>query len=477
MVQIKTLQRIRDPLHGLIEFNSSELERVLWEVVQTRPFQRLRRIKQLGFSDLVYPGATHSRFAHSLGVFHTARQLMEIVRRQIQEDYKTKEDKALAAALVHDVGHGAFSHAFEAVGARLSEKFGNEAGLQLANHEYVSDQLIRNSDISKAFDALGTGFASDIADIINGKGRKTVHHAVVSSQFDADRLDYMQRDRLMTGTRHAVIDFPWLIANLEISSVEEGVDEHAVGKTETFVLGSKAIPAAEAYVLGLFQLYPTVYFHKATRGAEKLFIELFFRLVTLVMEDHTNKTGLSQNHPLVLFAWNLYSIDHFLNLDDSIIWGALSQLSEAEDRLISDFACRLRDRQLFKCYDIRAHVTRELNPKSEINDDITASIDKCCTKIENKLNEWKKSNEKEKPRILCDKSERSPYKSVNESAGPLDRINVLTSNKLVDLKECSSVISALKMYKLFRVYIDRDDAQTSKEAEIIARQEIEDAKR
>lgn len=108
-------QRVRDPLHNLIEFGGDELERVLWRVVQTRPFQRLRRIKQLGFSDLVYPGASHSRFAHSLGVFHTARDLMNVIRAQ-RERSESRENRALAAALVHDVGHGPFSHAFVADG-------------------------------------------------------------------------------------------------------------------------------------------------------------------------------------------------------------------------------------------------------------------------------------------------------------------------------------------------------------------------
>src|SRR5271170_3397941 len=107
-------QRIRDPLHDLIEFSSSEWERTLWKVVQTRPFQRLRRIKQLGFSDLVYPGATHSRFAHSVGVFHTARQLGAVLElRQGKKFSRERAEVAYCAALIHDLGHGPFSHAFE----------------------------------------------------------------------------------------------------------------------------------------------------------------------------------------------------------------------------------------------------------------------------------------------------------------------------------------------------------------------------
>lgn len=142
-------QRVRDPLHNLIEFGAAadndqrELEQVLWQVVQTRPFQRLRRIKQLGFSELVFPGATHTRFAHSLGVFHTARQLVGSIQRSLglTGGFKASQAKiAIAAALLHDVGHGMFSHAFEAVGRELR--------LPLARHETMSDRIIRGSDIT-----------------------------------------------------------------------------------------------------------------------------------------------------------------------------------------------------------------------------------------------------------------------------------------------------------------------------------------
>ena len=108
-------QRIRDPLIDLIEFDTvdNQLENILWRVMQTRPFQRLRRVKQLGFSELVFPGATHSRFAHSVGVFHTARRLMQVIRRDVHPAEESKIAQALAASLVHDLGHGPFSHAFD----------------------------------------------------------------------------------------------------------------------------------------------------------------------------------------------------------------------------------------------------------------------------------------------------------------------------------------------------------------------------
>lgn len=110
-------QRIRDPVHGLITFNGSDpFEVLIWRLLNAAEFQRLRRIKQLGFSELVYPGATHTRFAHCVGVFHTARQLISHLERLLGSDFESEKAKvAVCAALLHDLGHGPFSHTFEGV--------------------------------------------------------------------------------------------------------------------------------------------------------------------------------------------------------------------------------------------------------------------------------------------------------------------------------------------------------------------------
>jgi hypothetical protein len=460
----KAYQRVRDPLHDLVEFFDTELDRALWEVVQTRPFQRLRRVKQLGFSDLVYPGATHSRLAHSIGVFHTARQLMGVVRRYKNEPIV--ENKALTAALVHDLGHGPFSHAFEKVGKRLN--------LKLADHENMSDLLIRDSEVSDVLlKKIGRGFADDVADIIKKDGVKQVQHAVVSSQFDADRLDYMRRDRLMTGTQHSAIDFTWLIANLEVAKVPYGVDDQPLGEVETFVLGPKAIHAAESFVLGLFQLYPTVYMHKATRGAELLFTELLVRVVELVQSGDIRNTGLSKAHPLVVFARNPEKRDVALALDDSVVWGALSLMESASDELVKDFSTRIRDRKLWKCIDIRTVVSSKIDPRGSNSEELVEKIDKCCVAISEKLTEWDKAAPEKRPRVLMDRDNRTPYKPVGVSKGPLDRINVQTSGgDLVDLNDRSNVVAALKVFELFRSYVDRDDADAESSVHKIVEGEI-----
>lgn len=453
-------QRIRDPIHDLIGFDGpgiSQLEGTLWNVLQTRPFQRLRRIKQLGFSEFVYPGATHSRFAHSIGVFHTARQLMEIVRRHTSSKQDTRENHALAAALVHDVGHGPFSHAFESVGKRL--------GLKLANHETLSEELIRSGEIADALNKeMGKCFSDDVADIVRKDGVKTVHHAVVSSQFDADRLDYIRRDRFMAGSQHAGIDFSWLLANLEIGEVARGVENTQLDPVETFVIGPKAVHAAEAFVLGLFQLYPTVYFHKTTRGAEKLFEEMLVRIVKLVQAGQTEQTGLFPKHPLVRFANHPDDTSLALLLDDTVVWGSLSLLADASDPLISEVALRLRDRKLLKCFDIRETIANKVDPKCSNSPDKIIAIDKCCAGVKAKLtNSIGEVSTLGLPKLLVDAAERSPYKPVDQSKGPLNQIMVRSGNGFVDLKERSGVVSALQTFKLLRVYYSKDDTEIQSE--------------
>ena len=392
---------------------------------------------------------------------------MEIVRHVGERD-EHRERVALAAALVHDVGHGPFSHAFETVGSELE--------LKVANHVRMSDSLIREGELAEIFRAMGSGFANDVADMVRNEGDKTVHNAVVSSQFDADRLDYMRRDRLMAGIQHSSIDYTWLLENLETADIPSGSDEEELDPVPTFVIGPKAIHAVEAYVLGLFQLYPTVYFHKATRGAEKLFVELMVRLVKLVQDDSQEKVGLHCSHPLVQFAKAPDDVDTALRLDDTVVWGSLLQLREATDRSIKTFAGRLQDRKLFKCIDIREMVQQKIDPENTGNLEKIEEIEKCCAKVLIKLQELKEQDTKRNgiPAILTDEDSRPPYKTGGGSHGPLERINVRTGGgDPIDLKQLSKVVAGLRDFNLTRAYFDRDRQDIGRKIKNIVKEELE----
>lgn len=442
-------QRVRDPLHGLIEFDQkSDLENALWRVVQTAPFQRLRRIKQLGVSELVYPGATHSRLMHSIGVFHTARRLMKVIEKQVPLFEQARARQALAAALVHDLGHGPFSHTFEGLGERL--------GLKMANHEAVSDELIRDSEVADVLRELGSGFPDDVADMITGMTPRTIYSAVVSSQFDADRLDYVRRDRLITGSGHGHIDFEWLVENLDVDVLPEGTEQAPVSGTESFVLGRKALFAAEAFVLGLFQLYPAIYYHKTTRGVEKLWTELLERVITLVVDGSIGRVGLPATHPLVRFAKHPDRIESALALDDTVAWGALALFMDAKDEGVAHLARRLRGRKLYKSIDIGARLAHQRGDASAASEEAKA----VCGHIQDELVAWSQEQKDNVPRILVDAPVRSPYTLLGETKGPLNQIYIRTEGgRLVDLAERSQVVAQLQTYSAHRAYHAAGDVE------------------
>ena len=452
-------QRVRDPVHNLVEFDEGDpFERMLWRIISTPEFQRLRRVKQLGFSELVYPGAGHSRFVHSIGVFHTARQLMQIVRRYVanQPEERLKTEAALAAALVHDVGHGPFSHAFEILGQRLGWKL-------VGHHENLSEVLIRGGEVGRILDAYSDGFSAMVAGVVRG-GPSTVYSSVVSSQFDADRLDYIRRDRLMTGTHLAGIDFDWLMANLEVADLPSDPDETV--KRVTLVLGEKALYAAEGFVVGLFQLYPTVYFHKTTRCAEKMMQELLSAVGNEIVSGRIEQTGLAGNHPIVMLFQKPEDTAVLSKLDDAVITGALPLLADSEVPLISNFANRLRNRVLFKSIDLNDAIRVDLPiDKLEAERLYIRRREISIAKLDNWIQDGHVG------RILHDRADRKPYKKIEEE-GPMNQIWIRDgSGKLVDLREKSLSVAAIEPFRLFRAYMDPAD----EEAKLIVRGAVAEA--
>ena len=439
-------KRIRDPVHGLIVFEENNAcDALAWKLLATREMQRLRRVRQLGVSEFTFPGATHTRLAHSIGVFHCARQLVKIVRRELARDGHDEEfnqdraDIAILAALLHDIGHGPFSHTFEGVQRGRGIK---------KRHEQWTADLIRNQD-GEIFSVLGEEKAEAIAAMFEADDPKDIYHAVVSSSFDADRLDYLQRDRLMTGTHAGHIDFDWLIDNLRVAEVE--LED---GKTvPTFCFEAKAIPAAEQFLLARYTLHEQVYFHKVTRAIEKMIGRLLGRIARFA----TNKTkapkqtGLPKEHPLLrFFGKDGETVENYLALDDAVIYGALELMASASDNLISLLACRLRDRQPYKTYDL-----------AELGNDSGRQAAK-IRKIEAGFSEKLKSGE-----IVKDEISLGIYSEVGGDDERMHkRLHVFDGSKAVEISDpkISPLVNALSTSKSFRRFYfaqecDRDQAR------------------
>ena len=194
-------QRIRDPIHGLIVFAEDDpVDESVWALLNTADFQRLRRIKQLGVSEFVFPSASHTRFSHSVGVFHNARRLAGIIEREIElkrvegEFNEERAKVALFAALLHDIGHGPFSHAFEEARKALALEQATDPApkIKIRSHEAFTADMIRDGtgEISRIV-ASADVKAGDVADLVAAETPTDMYHAIVSSSFDADRLDYL----------------------------------------------------------------------------------------------------------------------------------------------------------------------------------------------------------------------------------------------------------------------------------------------
>lgn len=446
-------QRIRDPLHDLIEFDNSDFDQLLWNIINTREFQRLRRIKQLGFSELIYPGATHTRFLHSIGVFHTARKLFSVIESKIGNFDKDKSQIALAAALVHDMGHGPFSHAFEEATKRLNDDIakrnGKEKAEKLKKHEiWTSDILTGNTEVSKLLNAYDPEFQKAISDLLIAETPSDIYGAVVSSQFDADRLDYVRRDRLMTGAQHGGFDFSWLLANLEVGEIPLAVDDQEYVTMDSLVLGHKAFQAAESYVLGLFQMYFTVYFHKTTRSAEKILTGILQRVGQLLYDGKLEATGMIDTNPIVLFLQN-QSLEAYLQTDDFVMWGSLSVMSHSKDPILQSLSSRLLKRELYKVIDISSRFEGNVG-------------DVGVAKFRAALSEAKRNQDFDDFEIFEDQPTRNPYK-VRGYGSPeaLSKIHILAPNgkDLMDLSDCSQVVKSLSEKSLYRIYVRDNDAK------------------
>lgn len=310
---------INDPVYGFITIRNERI----FDIIDHPYFQRLRRIKQMGLSELVYPGAHHTRFHHALGAMHLMSITLENLRYKGIEITDEEFEATLIAILLHDIGHGPFSHALEF------------SLLQNVPHEHLSRVII--SKLNQEFD----GALSLVLDIFNGHYHKEFLYQLVSSQLDIDRLDYLKRDSFFTGVSEGTIGADRIIKMLDVKDGRLVVEEKGIYSIENFLSARRL-------------MYWQVYLHKAGVSAEKMLISIIKRA------KHLTKKGaqLSMSEQLRIFFSREIGIGHFseeegileafVQLDDYDLWGAIKIWAQHDDFVLSNLCQMLLNRNLFK---------------------------------------------------------------------------------------------------------------------------------
>ena len=318
----------RDSVHNIIRLKTGDdAGNLLVRLIDTAEFQRLRRIRQLGLAHYAYQSAEHSRFTHSLGALHLATRILA----KLDTEYEISAEAKIAvrvAALLHDIGHGAFSHVLETILDFHHENFTIEAVL--------SDETEVGRILKKFSDEL----PENVADIIRGTFRPTALAQLVSSQLDVDRMDYLLRDSLMTGAKYGIYDLEWIIKSLRIDEANDRL-----------YVSARGVYAVEDYLQARYYMFRQVYFHRTLRSAENVLRSLFRRALYLFQND--KQVWFARGTPFEKILKNeKLSLREHLELDDSDVTFHIKQWEKSEDVILSDLAKRFLHRNLFKAFDL-----------------------------------------------------------------------------------------------------------------------------
>ncbi|MCA1634979.1 MAG: HD domain-containing protein [Acidobacteria bacterium] len=318
----------RDPVHNIIRLRTDTDEgRLMVRLIDSNEFQRLRRIKQLGLALFTYQGAEHSRFTHSLGVLH----LMTRVLDRLGEKYSIDEEARAAArgaALLHDIGHGPFSHVMEKV-----LNFHHEAWT-------VEAVTSEETEVGKVLRSFSPALPRRIAEIIEGRFRPAFLAQLVSSQLDVDRMDYLLRDSLMTGAKYGYYDLEWVINAIEVDEASDRI-----------YVSARGLYAVEEYLQARYYMFRQVYFHRTLRSAEAVLRSTLRRALEVTEAGGDAWSAPGTAFEKVLRRAPLALADH-LEMDDSDVLFHIKQWQSSDDRVLSDLSRRFVGRRLFKAIDL-----------------------------------------------------------------------------------------------------------------------------
>jgi len=401
-VNINNKKKIfNDPVYGFISIP----QEIIFDVIEHPFLQRLRRIKQLGLTHLVYPGALHTRFHHVLGAMHLMSKAIVTIRRKGHEITSSEEEAALLAILLHDIGHGPFSHALE--------------------HDIV---------IGVSHEDISTFFIQRLSEELNGEldlaleifrntYPKKFLHQLVSSQLDMDRMDYLNRDSFYTGVSEGKIGSDRII---EMMNVKNG----------NLVIEEKGVYSIEKFIVARRIMYWQVYLHKTVVAGEFMLIHVLRRAKELMQKGH----DIFASPALAFFMKNDITsedfksnpevLERFAQLDDYDILGAIKVWQSSEDKVLSELAVRLIDRRLFKIEVSKTPFSDERI--AEVKADVLANLDILESDVHHfvytdKLTNNAYNNEKENINLMLktgevlDISKASDNLNISALASPVEK--------------------------------------------------------
>ncbi|GLC87979.1 HD domain-containing protein [Lysinibacillus piscis] len=304
----------KDPVHRYVHVR----DQAIWDLIGTKEFQRLRRIRQLGTTYLVFHGAEHSRFNHSLGVYEIVRRIIDDVFAGRSEWDEQERLLVLCSALLHDLGHGPFSHAFENVFATDHE-------------EYTRAILLGNTEVNTVLQRVAPDFPEKVAQVIEKTYANKQVVSLISSQIDADRMDYLQRDAYYTGVSYGHFDMERILRVMR-------------PRANQVVIKESGMHAVEDYIMSRYQMYLQIYFHPVSRSAEVILNNILKRVKALSEEDYWFKHAPIHFKP---FFRNQITLDDYLALDESVMLTYIQFWMQEEDVILRDLSSRFINRKLF----------------------------------------------------------------------------------------------------------------------------------
>lgn len=383
-IKLSNSHVFRDAIHNYIHVEYQ----ILLDLIDTKEMQRLRRIKQLGGTYQVYQSAEHSRFSHSLGVYQIVKMMIDdtCIGTHISDYDKLT---VLCAGLLHDVGHGPFSHCFE-------DAFD-------CNHEEYTIRIINGkSEIHQVLESFHSGFSKVVSSVIEKTHANQILIQMVSSQLDGDRMDYLLRDSYFTGTTYGQFDLSRILRVMKVH----------LGK---IVYKESGVQAIEDYILARYQMYWQVYYHPTARSYEQLLICVFRRIKDLYKQGY----DFGDIRYLEPFLKGNVNEEEYVCLDEGVVFYYFRFFSEGKDVILADLASRFLNRRLYQYRDV-ASKEDELETKQKYQ---ALGYD---------------------PRyyVVSDDQSQIPYRYYGDK-GDIGEIEILLKDGLKALPEVSEIVGAI----------------------------------